>query len=326
MYSGHSAHQENRYEIGPKTVEVLASPEFISALEAVCRLDEKAKRSPLFDAWRRRILYSEATANVLWDGDLINQKDLVMLDGGVYTGPAFIPLSFGLHVLQAWRRALLSSGPQKLLEAERPGLERGSPEPAATIASSSIDETELFNYPALEAWEAVLSQSRKHPPLLAAALIWDSWLTLNPERGGAWRATLLAGLVMRARGLTPDFMMPVDLGWRFSTYRRIGPSSPEVRMRGFLTWVHMAAQKASAELDRLEGFQRQLQGRILPQRRTSRLPQLIDVFMRYPVVNTPLIARQLGVSRQAATEMMERLAGSVQRLDEGRRYRSWGII
>lgn len=71
----------------------------------------------------------------------------------------------------------------------------------------------------LTAWRRVMRQAAVHPPLLHAAICWDAWLILRPESSGAWRATLIASLVMRARGLSESFFVPVSLGHKLLKYR-----------------------------------------------------------------------------------------------------------
>ncbi|WP_245524278.1 helix-turn-helix domain-containing protein [Methylobacterium nonmethylotrophicum] len=60
-------------------------------------------------------------------------------------------------------------------------------------------------------------------------------------------------------------------------------------------------------------------------RRTSRLPQLVDLFVGTPLVTVASAARALSVSPQAVEGMLAELGPARPReLTERRRYRAWG--
>ena len=94
-------------------------------------------------------------------------------------------------------------------------------------------------------------QTRHLPPLMAAAIAWDAWLSLLPESRSGWRATLLAALTLKIRGLTPHLLLPIDIGWRFSRYRRHANHDLATRIAGFLGWVQAAAIHGQKEFDSL---------------------------------------------------------------------------
>ena len=52
------------------------------------------------------------------------------------------------------------------------------------------------------------------PPLLAAAIAWDAWLSLEPDQRGAWQAPLIAALVLKARAKTRHILQPLNTGQR----------------------------------------------------------------------------------------------------------------
>ena len=71
-------------------------------------------------------------------------------------------------------------------------------------------------------WRRVLEETKRLPPLLAAAIAWDAWLMLEPDQRGAWRAPLIAALVLKARAKTRHVLLPLDTGRRFG---KVPPAS-----------------------------------------------------------------------------------------------------
>lgn len=326
MFSGGYTKSKLQYEIPDLSRDVAGSPEHLAAVEAVIRLDERARCSPLRDGWRRRLLYGQAAGCTLAEGELIHLEDLVLLDGGAYDGPGSVPLAFSLQVLQAWRRALLTNDPAGLLVTARPGLEDEREGDAPGLLSHSSDERELVEPERMEAWRRALQESRHLSPLLAAGVVWDAWLSLNPEGGGAWRATLLAALVLRARGMTNDFLLPIDTGRRFAPYRTHPNHGAARRIMGFLSWADAAAKQSAKELDRLTTFERQLLAVTRKRRKNSRLPELVFLLLSRPLISIPMAAKHLGVSSQAVAAMMKELGSIPRPLTERTRYRVWGIV
>ena len=177
-----------------------------SAEDAVARLDERLRRNPLAEGLDARLAFAEACALHLAEGALVHLEDLVLVDAGSYTGPAAPELSAAWHTLRTWRRAQRGDA-AALLRAKVPG------EPEATAIAPGHRPDLLYD-PAwdepgrLAAWRDVLDGSRRLPPVLAAAIAWDAWLILQPEQRGAWRAPLIAALLLKARHKTTACCCP----------------------------------------------------------------------------------------------------------------------
>jgi Protein of unknown function (DUF1612)/HTH DNA binding domain len=163
------------------------------------------------------------------------------------------------------------------------------------------------------------------PPLLAAAIAWDAWLMLEPDQRGAWRAPLIAALVLKARAKTRHVLLPLDTGRRFGTYRRHPNHDLAARLAGFLEWARIAAEQCIKDLDTLTLAAELLRSKVKGRRRNSRLPALVDLLLSRPLVSVPMAAKALRCSNQAV-EAMLLLLGSIPREMTGRgRYRAWGI-
>ncbi len=313
------------YEIPEKLWNPLLIDALLKAQEVVVRLDERVRRSPLGNGWNERMLFAEACACQLTEGDLVHLEDLVLLDSHTYKGPGSIPLSSTLHVLQTWRAAHRSDA-VSLLRAPTPGIGQATSELVDHAGkTNAVDGDIAGRAQRLASWRRVLRASGKHPPLLAAAIAWDAWMMLEPERHGAWRAPLLAALTMKARGMTTSLLLPIDAGRRHAEYRRHHAHSFTARVIGFLSWTEMAAGQGMKVLDRLVLAEEQLRLRLGRSRRNSHLPQLADLFLSRPLVTVPMAAAHLGISHQAIERLLPQL-GSVPREMTGRkRFRAWAV-
>ncbi len=162
--------------------------------------------------------------------------------------------------------------------------------------------------------------------MLAAAIAWDAWLVLEPDQRGAWRASLIAALVLKARAKTRHLLLPIDHGRRFASYRRHPNHGFAQRIAGFLAWAQTGADKGLKELGTLMIAADMLRARAAHRRRNSRLPALAELLLSRPLVSVPMAAKALKCSNQAIEKMLP-LLGSVPRELTGRsRYRAWGII
>ena len=291
----------------------------VKAEDAVARLDERLRRSPLTQGLNARLAYHEACASRLAEGELVHLEDLVLFDASAFDGPVSPSLSSAFHSLQIWRRAQ-QEPPLSLLQAARPG--EAPPEDQPHILQHAPDS----DHGALTAWRGALHQSRSLPPVLAAAAAWDAWLVLEPEPSGAWRAPLLAALVLKARQKTQNLLLPIDSGRRFAKYRRHPAHGLHDRLAGFLEWIEMAATRAAKELDSLTLAQRLLEPALAQRRSHSRLPGLVNLLLSHPLISAPVAARSLRVSQQAGLRMLAKLDPVPRELSGRTRYRVWAIL
>jgi hypothetical protein len=296
----------------------------LAAHEAVTRLDERARRSRYRASWMQRLLFHEACACQLLEGDLVHLEDLVLQDGDAFSGAPSMGLSSALEILKLWRAAEKSDA-SAALKAPRPGLTGAGPL-AETVGEAVDEDAPMCTTRHLAAWRHIEAQTVTQPPLIAAALVWDAWLSLLPESRSAWRATLLAALTLKARGPTVNLLLPLDLGWRLSKYRRHPQHDLTRRIEGFLIWTEAAAMEGQKEFDSLvlaEGLlRRSLRGR----RSNSRMPALIELLLERPFVSASRAARTLGVTRQAAHSMLKTLGAPVHRLADRERCNVWSVI
>lgn len=304
-------------------IEPLLAP-LIEAEDRLARLDERASLSPLRQGWMERLLFHETCAGRLAEGDLVPLEDLVLLDGHAFDGVASPELSAARQTLQILRRAAQGEA-HALLRSPRPG-EIVEPPSRPSDAPEYFYDPEWNEAERLAAWRGVLRESERFPPLLAAALVWDAWLALLPDQRGAWRAPLLAALVLKARGKTRAFLLPLDLGRRFSRYRRHTAHDITRRLGGFLEWALAAEERARKDLATLTLAADMLRAKAQNRRRSSRLPGLVELLLSRPLVSIPMAAKALRVSNQAVAAMLPQLGSLPRELSGRTRYRVWGIV
>ena len=263
---------------------------------------------------------------------LVYLEDLVLLDGHAFSGTMYPDLSCGLGILKMWQKGL-EDDPLMLLRAPMPGE---MPRPLASQVPG--DPTAMHDVPdffwdpdwdeagRLRQWRQVWQATDRLPPLLAAAIVWDAWHTLSPEQQGTWRSTLLAALVMRARGKTRHLLLPLDTGQRLSRKRWDIRHDYAERMTTFFDMVAYAVQAAGHELDSLSSAHERMRLKIRDAPKNSRLPALADLMVAKPVVSIPLACKELRISKQALRIMIPRLGSTPREITERRRYRCWSVI
>lgn len=316
--------QENPFE--PQVLEV-----FFRVDEALSKLDERAKLSTLQAAWSQRVLYRNACAAMHTQNCLVYLEDLVLLDGHAFSGTMYPDLSCALGILKLWQKGL-QEDPLLLLRAPMPGeMPRALASEVVGDPLSVRDRPEFFWDPdwdesgRLQQWHRISQDTNRLPPLLAAAIVWDAWHTLHPEQQGTWRSTLLAALVMRARGKTRNLLLPIDTGQRLSRKRWDIRDDYAKRTIAFFEMVACAVQAAGKELDSLDSATERMGLKIKLARKNSRLPALAELMVTKPLVSIPLASKELGISKQALRVMIPRLGSTPREITERNRYRCWTV-
>jgi hypothetical protein len=294
------------------------------AEDSIARLDERLRKSAVAEGAVERALFREAIARMYLDGELVHLEDLVLLDDGSLGRPNSAELSNAFHILLHWRQ-VASGSPASLLRAARPGEGERIRE-ARQARAEGFYNPDWNEVQRLSAWRDVMRSSEALPPCLAAALVMDAWLMLEPEQRGQWRAPLLASLTLRARAKTRNFVLPISWGGQRHKFRWSARGELNERLIGLLGWMETAAEKMDEETNKL-ALAHEMMCRLTENRRKhSRLRLLADLLIAKPVVSLPMAAKALQVTPEGARLLMQQL-GSLPREMTGRAsYRVWGIV
>jgi hypothetical protein len=178
----------------------------------------------------------------------------------------------------------------------------------------------------LAKWRDEVDGARSSPPLIAAALAFEAWETIEPLQHQGWLGPLLVAALLRARGKTRHGLAPLYVGLRHARYRRLRAHDLSTRLIGFAQGVETMATLGLKEIDRLTLARELLLRKCAGKRSNSKLPGLVDLCLRAPIISAPLVAKELDVSQQAATTMIDEISSNLRELTERRRYRAWALL
>jgi uncharacterized protein DUF1612/DNA binding protein with HTH domain len=366
----------------------------VKAEDALARLDERLRVSPVREGWIARTHFAESCAALWLEGQLVHLEDLVLHDVGMDVRAPTHELIRAHAVVRA-RRRIAAEAPDWALSAEGVAALRGEADasngskksegsqarfPAAEESFEEDDEpetdeqsprndrpfsvapdglaSELAAIDAaiarsqrvidreltpprpprdplvydldwdererMEAWRAVLDQSRSLPPLLAAAFLSDAWTRIEPLQHRPWLGGLLVGAYLREKRKTRAHLLCLNAGLRLTSRQRRRAEDRTGRLIAWLEAVAAAAELGMKDHDRWLLARRQLERKLLGRRSTSHLAALIDLVLAHPIANAGLIARELGVTPRAAQNLVAEL-GLREATGRGR-YRAWGIL
>lgn len=189
------------------------------------------------------------------------------------------------------------------------------------VYDQEVDEAENEDL-----WLDVVKRTEEWPAVAAAAIAWDAWTALGMYPRQPWLGLIMAGSILRARGLTTH-LLPLASGYKASRYRLQGREGGVKKVEAFAGIVDEAVAHGEKDLQRLTLAREAMMRRTKDCRSNSRLPQLIDLFLSRPLVSVAIAAKLIGVTSKAVDLMLAQLGGALPReLTGRRRYRAWGIV
>lgn len=297
----------------------------------IAALDARLGSSPVHAGWQGHADILDACASVAWDGTLVTREDLVLRDAFMDIRHGTQELGHAHHVLRA-RRSILRRRASWAFTSDGIAwmLERRPPEDGAQIADDMADDlpeaSDVTVGTRYGRWlEGTSAAMRAYPTLLAAALAWDAWRALRPLGRGTWLGRLLIGNLLRLRHKTRHHLLGFNIGLQRLHYHALATHDLGRRLAGGLDAMAVTAERGMALLLRLETAKERLAQALEGRRSSSRLPEVVDLLLSRPVVSVPMIARDLRVSRQAATQLIDALQPYVRELTGRGRYRAWGV-
>lgn len=176
----------------------------------------------------------------------------------------------------------------------------------------------------LDAWRALVDQTRSMPPALAAAIAADAWSALEPLQHTPWLGRLLAAALLRERAKTRWHLPCLHDGLKAIPRERRRPRDSAGRLAVQLEAITAAAEVGLKDHDRWLTARTLLARNLAGHRSTSRLPALIDYVLTRPIVSAGMIAEELRITPRAAQDLVGELG--LREATGRRRYRAWGIM
>lgn len=176
----------------------------------------------------------------------------------------------------------------------------------------------------LDAWRAIVDQTRALPPTLAAAVATDAWSAIEPLQHTPWLGRLLGASVLRERGKTRAHLACLHEGLKSIPRERRRPREAAFRLAVQLEAIAAAAEGGLKDHDRWLTARTLLTHKLEGRRSTSRLPALLDYVLTRPVVSAGMIAEELRITPRAAQDLVAEL-GLREATGRGR-YRAWGLL
>jgi hypothetical protein len=173
-------------------------------------------------------------------------------------------------------------------------------------------------------WLAVVDQVKNMPAVLAAAIAWEAWDTIEPLQHQHWLGTLLVAALLRQTGKVGSHLFCLNAGLRVVPRERRKSPIRTIRLLAVLDAIAEAASAGLKELDRLALAKSQMERRLRNRRKSSSLPALIELVLARPVVSAGLIAAELKISQRAALGLVAELA--IREVTGRGRYRAWGLL
>jgi len=221
--------------------------------------------------------------------------------------------------------ALLASVDGAIAHADKTlAGERRPPAPSVGERDPLVYDLDWNEEARLAEWRAIVDQTCDLPPTLAAALVHNAWVAIEPLQRAPGLGRLLAAAVLRDRGKTRAHLPCLAEGAKVVPRERRRSRDATTRLVAELETIAAAADEGLKQHDRWALARTLLLRKLDGRRSTSRLPELIEFVISRPLISAGMIGKALGITPRAAQNLVAELA---LREATGRgRYRAWSVL
>lgn len=176
----------------------------------------------------------------------------------------------------------------------------------------------------LSQWRSAQLEVGDMPPVLAAALLFDVWETLEPVQRQRGLGALLVSAYLRQRGKVTSHLPAFNVGLKAIARERRRARERTNRLIAFLDAMSAAADAGMRELVRLQQARVQMERKLTGRRMSSSLPMVIELVLSRPIVSAAMVAKITKVTQRGALYLIADLG--VREITGRGRYRAWGIL
>ncbi|GLU25693.1 MULTISPECIES: RHE_PE00001 family protein [Brucella/Ochrobactrum group] len=176
----------------------------------------------------------------------------------------------------------------------------------------------------LQQWRDLFAKTAHLPSMLRAAIMHDAWYSLEVVQRSNWIGRLLTSAYLRQSDIAANHLPAISIGLRTKRPDERRSSNRLIRLKTFLSAIEDAADAGMKEHDRLMLAREQMQRKLRGRRSNSRLPQLVDMMMRSPLVSSQMVEKELEVTQQGALKLISDL--NLREITGRGRFRAWGVL